>query len=71
MLTIPGRKRNANQNHTKIPPYSCYNRIGTQTTYGTGTQTSIEQEHKHQEHKQQQMLARMQGKRKFILLVGT
>jgi hypothetical protein len=22
-LTIPGHKRNANQNHTKIPPHSC------------------------------------------------
>jgi hypothetical protein len=25
MLTIPGNKGNANQNHTKIPPHSCYN----------------------------------------------
>jgi hypothetical protein len=25
MLTIPGPKGNANQNHTKIPPHSCYN----------------------------------------------
>jgi hypothetical protein len=23
MLTIPGHKENANQNHTKIPPHSC------------------------------------------------
>jgi hypothetical protein len=23
MLTISGHKGNANQNHTKIPPYSC------------------------------------------------
>jgi hypothetical protein len=23
MLTIPGHKGNANQNHTKIPPHSC------------------------------------------------
>jgi hypothetical protein len=23
MLTIPGHKGNANQNHIKIPPYSC------------------------------------------------
>jgi hypothetical protein len=23
MPTIPGHKRNANQNHTKIPPHSC------------------------------------------------
>jgi hypothetical protein len=23
MLTIPGHKGNANQNHSKIPPYSC------------------------------------------------
>jgi hypothetical protein len=23
MLAIPGRKGNANQNHTKIPPHSC------------------------------------------------
>jgi hypothetical protein len=23
MLTIPGHKRNANQNHTKIPPHLC------------------------------------------------
>jgi hypothetical protein len=27
MLTIPGRKGNANQNHTKIPPHPC--RIAT------------------------------------------
>jgi hypothetical protein len=38
MLTIPGHKRNANQNHTKIPPY----------------------------FQQQQMLARMWGKRNLI-----
>jgi hypothetical protein len=25
MLTIPGHKGNANQNYTKIPPYSCLN----------------------------------------------
>jgi hypothetical protein len=25
MLTIPGHKGNANQNHTKIPPHPCYN----------------------------------------------
>jgi hypothetical protein len=25
MSTIPGQKGNANQNHTKIPPQSCYN----------------------------------------------
>jgi hypothetical protein len=25
MLTIPDHKRNANQNHVKIPPYYCYN----------------------------------------------
>jgi hypothetical protein len=25
MLTIPGHKRNANQNHVKIPPHSCKN----------------------------------------------
>jgi cobalamin biosynthesis protein CobD/CbiB len=25
MLTIPGHKRNSNQNHIKILPYSCYN----------------------------------------------
>jgi hypothetical protein len=24
MLTIPGYKGNANQNHTKISPHSCY-----------------------------------------------
>jgi hypothetical protein len=23
MLTVPDHKGNANQNHTKIPPYSC------------------------------------------------
>jgi hypothetical protein len=23
MLTIPGHKKNANQNHTKIPPHTC------------------------------------------------
>jgi hypothetical protein len=23
MLTVPGHKGNANQNHTKIPPHSC------------------------------------------------
>jgi hypothetical protein len=25
MFTIPGHKGNANQNHTIIPPHSCYN----------------------------------------------
>jgi hypothetical protein len=25
MLTIPGHKGNANQNHTKIPPHTCWN----------------------------------------------
>jgi hypothetical protein len=25
MLTIPGHKGNANQNHTKIPPHPCQN----------------------------------------------
>jgi hypothetical protein len=25
MLTIPGHKENANQNHIKIPPHSCEN----------------------------------------------
>jgi hypothetical protein len=52
MLNILGHKGNANQNHTKIPPYSCLNSYN-------------------QEHHQQQMLARMQGKRNpHTLLVG-
>jgi hypothetical protein len=25
MFTIPGHKGNANQNHSKFPPHSCYN----------------------------------------------
>jgi hypothetical protein len=44
MLTIPGHKVKAYQNHTKIPPHSCWNGY-------------------HQKHHQQQMLAKMQGKR--------
>jgi hypothetical protein len=52
MLTIPGHKGNANQNHIKIPPHSCCNVC-------------------HQEHKQQQMLEKMWGKRNACtLLVG-
>jgi hypothetical protein len=27
MLSIPGHKENANQNHIKIPPHSCYTHI--------------------------------------------
>jgi hypothetical protein len=41
MFTILGRKGNAHQNHTKIPPHSYWNSY-------------------HQEHHQQQRLARMQ-----------
>jgi hypothetical protein len=44
MFNMPGHKGNANQNHIKIPPHSCYNDY-------------------HQEHKQQQILARLWGKR--------
>jgi hypothetical protein len=52
MHTILGHKGKANQNHTKIPPHSCYNSY-------------------HQKHHQQQMLARMQGKRNpHTLLLG-
>jgi hypothetical protein len=53
MLIIPGHKGNANQNHTKTLPHSCYNGY-------------------HQEHHQQQMLARMgAGERNLhTLLVG-
>jgi chorismate mutase len=40
----PCHKGNANQNHIKIPPYSCQNGY-------------------YEENKQQQMLARMWGKR--------
>jgi hypothetical protein len=43
MLNIPGHKENANKNHIKIPPHSCWHGY-------------------HQEHHQQQMLARMRGK---------
>jgi hypothetical protein len=52
MLTIPGHKGNANQNHkTESPPHSRKNSY-------------------HQEHQQQQVLMRIQGKRNpHILLV--
>jgi hypothetical protein len=34
VLTIPGHKRNANQNHIKISPYSCHQEHPPTTNVG-------------------------------------